>query len=146
MTSTAEFTVARSADQDEILHLRGELDMANTHHLRCHICAVLHDRDPARLVLDLSELDFIDSSGLAVMLWAHFRLTGRGHLLCLAAPHAHVLRVLRVTGMHQRLHIYPTIADALHAPLPECGLALRPSVPAGGEGPRGSGRQAASVL
>ncbi|MCW2918152.1 MAG: anti-sigma-factor antagonist [Actinomycetia bacterium] len=119
MTSNAEFTVAaRPAGQDEILQLRGELDMANAHDLRRHIRAVLNDRDPPRLILDLAGLDFVDSSGLAVMLWAHFRLAERGHVLCLAAAHAHVLKVLHLTGLHQRLHTYPALADALRAPLP----------------------------
>jgi len=134
--ATALFAVtAQRAGQDEILQLRGELTMAHTHELRSLIRTVLTNRDPGRLVLDLSKLKFIDSSGVAVMMWAHFRLAERGHLLCLAAPCDHVLRVLRITGLHQRLLTRRTVsaalATALDAQVPPISAA-QPSKVAGG--------------
>jgi anti-sigma B factor antagonist len=88
-----------------VLELRGELDLASAHQLRRNVRAVLLEHDPTRLVLDLSGLTFTDSMGLSVMVWAHQRMTERGHTLFLVAPRPTVVEVLRVTGLDKRLNI-----------------------------------------
>lgn len=50
------------------------------------------------VVLDLSELTFIDSTGLRSLLWAGRELTGKGRLV-LRSPSAFVIRVLELTGV-----------------------------------------------
>ena len=91
-----------------VLRLTGELDMATADVLRRHVLLVLGQHDPDRLLLDLTGLDFTDSSGLAVMVWAHQLLTSRGRQLRLYRPQPGVRRVLHVTGLHTRLHITET--------------------------------------
>ncbi|GAA2159658.1 hypothetical protein GCM10009727_71740 [Actinomadura napierensis] len=88
-----------------MLRLHGELDVATAAGLHRHIAVVLNEHDPHRLLLELSELTFTDSSGLAVMVWAHQSLDRRGRQLRLYHPHPRVLRILQVTGLHTRLHI-----------------------------------------
>ncbi|MFB4296249.1 STAS domain-containing protein [Actinomadura sp. NTSP31] len=88
-----------------VLRLCGELDLATAGGLHRHITVVLNEHDPHRLLLELSELTFTDSSGLAVMVWAHQSLDRRGRQLRLYHPHPRVLRILHVTGLHTRLHI-----------------------------------------
>ncbi|NED49705.1 STAS domain-containing protein, partial [Micromonospora aurantiaca] len=61
--------------------------------------------DPHRLLLDLSELSFADSSGLAVLVWAHQVMTGHGRQLRLHHPQSRVLRIMNIAGLHNRLHI-----------------------------------------
>ncbi|WP_131732818.1 STAS domain-containing protein [Actinomadura formosensis] len=87
------------------VRLNGELDMASSDDLRHHIGAVIAAHDPHRLLLDLSELSFADSSGLAVLVWAHQAMSRRGRQLRLHHPQTRVLRVLHVSGLHTRLHI-----------------------------------------
>ena len=91
-----------------VLRLVGELDMATADELRRHILLVLDQHDPHRILLDLSELSFTDSSGLAAMVWAHQQLASRGRQLRLHHPQAMVRRVLHITGLHTRLHITET--------------------------------------
>lgn len=128
MTATDGFSSpARTAGLDEIIELRGELDIARVPALRSQLVGILRERDPGRLVLDLTALEFIDSTGLSVLVWAHRRLSERGGLLCLVAPSATVRKILRITGLHERLSIHPTVQDALAQP---CPVRTRP------EGPR----------
>jgi anti-anti-sigma factor len=88
-----------------IVTLHGELDIAGAGRLGGHIAAVITEHDPHRLLLELSELAFTDSSGLAVMVWAHQVLDRRGRQLRLHHPQPRVLRLLNITGLHTRLHI-----------------------------------------
>jgi anti-anti-sigma factor len=88
-----------------VLSLHGELDVATADQLGEHIAAVIAEHDPHRLLLELSNLSFADSSGLAVMVRAHQLLDGRGRQLRLLHPQPRVLRLLNITGLHTRLHI-----------------------------------------
>jgi anti-anti-sigma factor len=114
MTAAHSFAfTTRTAGSNEIVELSGELDIAGAPQLRSHLRVIVRDRDPERLVLDLAGLDFIDSSGLAVLVWAHRSLSERGNLLCLVAPRPLVRKVLRITGLVDRLNVHPTIEAAL---------------------------------
>lgn len=88
-----------------ILRLHGELDLATADQLRRSIHTVLVEHDPHRLLLDVAELAFADSSGLSVLVWAHKQLTSRDHQLRLHHPQRHIRRILHVTGLDTRLHI-----------------------------------------
>jgi anti-anti-sigma factor len=99
-------TVRKDGSTTE-LHLNGELDIATAEELRRHIAEVIAAHDPDRILLDLSELSFADSTGLAVMVWAHQLMSGRGRQLRLSRPQSRVLRILSISGLHRRLHIIP---------------------------------------
>jgi anti-anti-sigma factor len=87
------------------LRLTGELDCATADDLRHHIAVAIDAHDPHRLLLDLSGLDFIDSSGLSVMVRAHQLMARRGRRLYLHDPQPRVRRILHIAGLHTRLHI-----------------------------------------
>lgn len=68
----------------------------------------------ARVVLDLTAVTFLDSSGIAVLLET-MREGRRGHRtsLCLAGARARVRRVLDITRVDRMLPTYATLAEAL---------------------------------
>jgi anti-sigma B factor antagonist len=80
-----------------VLHLAGEIDAASSARLR----ALLGEQVDERLdvVIDLSRVTFIDSSGLGVLVGALRRVQEHGHRLVLRAPTASLQRVLEVTGL-----------------------------------------------
>ncbi|WP_131741989.1 STAS domain-containing protein [Actinomadura roseirufa] len=74
------------------------------------------------LVFDLSPLDFLDSSGLSLLLRFYLAAEGRGGSAALAGPVTErVARVLQVTNLDQRLTIHPSLRAALDAPPPGAG-------------------------
>ncbi|MFD0902132.1 STAS domain-containing protein [Actinomadura sediminis] len=121
------------------LRLRGELDLSTADRLRDDMAVLLAEHDPHRLLLELSDLTHIDSSGLAVLVWAHRLLTGRGRRLLLHHPRRRVQRVLHVTGLHTRLHITEARPDG-QTPLRRRTPSPPGARPAGGR--PGGGRQA----
>jgi anti-sigma B factor antagonist len=95
-----------------VLQLRGELDVCSRESLRAAISSAFK-RCPEILVLDLSALEFIDCSGLSVLMWAHHVLAANcGQLLVTGCPLA-AGRLIRLTGADQHLHLCP--APPLHA-------------------------------
>ena len=92
--------VIRWDDRDAVITLRGELDYLTAPAAVESVGAVL-DREPARLVLDLAGLSFIDSYGLNVLrviLKARHALAFENRLI-LRSPAAGIRRVLELTGM-----------------------------------------------
>lgn len=57
------------------------------------------------VTLDLDGIEFIDSSGLRVIVNSHQRLGDGGRLLILRSPSASVRRLLELTGLVDLLHI-----------------------------------------
>lgn len=79
------------------LALRGELDLASAPVLERSLLEV-EQHAPSRLVIDLRELQFIDSTGLRLLLAANARAQQRGGELVLRPGGPSVQRVFDLTG------------------------------------------------
>jgi anti-anti-sigma factor len=77
--------------------LQGELDLASVPQAEEHF-ATIDEQTPARVVVDLSGLAFIDSSGLRMFLIADARAREHGYELVLLAGQESVQRVFEMTG------------------------------------------------
>ena len=80
------------------IRLAGELDLACAHELREALRGIDGDA-----VLDCSELSFIDSTGLSVLLGGHRRFEAEGNRLQLVGVTQAVHRTLQVAGIDQVL-------------------------------------------
>ena len=87
-----------SEGEEARVALSGELDMAATLKLEPVVDGLLAD-GARSLVLDLAELTFIDSTGMALLVGVNERASAAGAELTLLRPAEHVGRVLEVTGL-----------------------------------------------
>lgn len=94
----------RHASDRVVLALRGELDLASAPALQAEIEEAAGGGAP-RIVLDLTDLEFIDSTGLRIMLAAHENARERGQELVLTQASEQVQRLLRITGVGEHLRI-----------------------------------------
>jgi anti-anti-sigma factor len=92
-----------------VLRLGGELDIATVPLVEATVDR--HSAGRHALVVDLSALDFMDSSGLRLILELGGRGEGAG--VAFVAPGERVGRVLDMTGARQRLHWVSDPAEAL---------------------------------
>jgi anti-sigma B factor antagonist len=99
----ASSTVARE-DEAIVLVLDGELDTANAAHVRDELHGLLDDA-PARLVIDLREVTFVDSTGIGVLVGAARRARTTETSLSLRGPTRATLRVLELTGLSETFDI-----------------------------------------
>ncbi|MFF5073843.1 STAS domain-containing protein [Micromonospora olivasterospora] len=91
----------------------GEVDIATVGVLRSALWAA-----PSRplLRLDLSGVRLLSAAGVRALLAAHRRIRARGGVLVLVDPAPTVARVLRVTGLHRVIPVWPAApAGALPA-------------------------------
>jgi anti-anti-sigma factor len=98
-----------------VVRLGGELDLYNAEALRTALRDVA-GKASERLVLDLSEVEFIDSTALGALIEARASLPESGSLL-LAAPAYETRRALQVSGLDRHLPVHDTVDAALAAQL-----------------------------
>jgi anti-anti-sigma factor len=80
--------------------LAGEIDLASIDALEAAITATEQDAPAdSDVVLDMSGVTFLDSSGLRVLVTANDRLDAAGRRLVIRRPPASVLRILEITGL-----------------------------------------------
>lgn len=111
-------------DGHVVVTLHGELDVSTAQELRERLFAIL-EREPASLILDLSRLRFMDSTGVNVLVSAEQRADLRGWTLSLAGLQKIVARVIHITSLDRYFRIFPTVEDALLAD-PKTGPAPDP--------------------
>src|SRR3954447_965738 len=102
----APFSISRQDDGDAVVFLpRGELDLARAPELEE---AVLGELDGGRtVVIDLRQLEFMDSSGVRVLIAAHAKAGDGGERLALVRPPkgGTVERILEIAGVEQALRM-----------------------------------------
>lgn len=102
---------AADGDPYTLVALAGEADVTNSGALRELLEAEVA-KEPRTLVIDLSELRFMDSSALHVILRANRAMDRQGGVLALAGPRDPVAKMLRLTAADQLLPVYATVAEA----------------------------------
>lgn len=96
-----------------VVTLAGELDLAAADGLWSELEPLI-EQDGV-VVLDGTELSFLDSSGLRVLLLANARAKEVGGKLRLVAPHRAVRRTLELTGANELVTTCATVDEALVA-------------------------------
>jgi anti-anti-sigma factor len=98
---TLTLTSEREGDM-HVVALAGELDLANAADVAQELARV-EATDAEAIVVDLSQLEFIDSTGIRVLLEADARSRSDSCRLTLLRPPDRVLRVFKITGIDSRL-------------------------------------------
>ncbi|MEV2274728.1 STAS domain-containing protein [Nocardiopsis sp. NPDC049922] len=104
----------RTDSRSVIVAIEGELDIATAADLQEHIESAIEAHGPF-LILDLSALDFMDSSGLNVIINAYRTVREQGGSLALAALNERVTKVVRLVGLHRQVPVHQTVATAVAA-------------------------------
>ncbi len=98
--STDDARLDVTTDVDGALVLAGEIDSYTAPELAERL-----EADPSLLVLDLTDVTFIDSSGLRVLVEGHRRRVEAGSSLTLRTPSAAVQRLLEISGLAGHLDV-----------------------------------------
>ncbi len=94
-----------------VVELVGELDMYSAVRLREVLDALPKDAQ-RRVALEMSRLDFLDSSGIGVLIRAMKRAKMLGGGLCLVAVQERVLKTFRITGLVRVMPAFPVLDEA----------------------------------
>ena len=97
----------RTEGRATIVVVSGELDLASSPELQEQLDRVW-ESDPELLVIDLRQLEFMDSTGLSIIVGAHQRMAEKGQSLSLVRGSPQVQRLLDLTGVAERLRLVDT--------------------------------------
>jgi anti-sigma B factor antagonist len=93
----------------------GAIDLHVSPEMRASLRAII-DQKPKRLVVDLSRVPYVDSSGLAVLIGAMQSLEHEGGVFMLAGAQEAVRLILESARLDQYFKLFPSVASALAAP------------------------------
>jgi anti-anti-sigma factor len=97
--------------------LRGEIDIAAAGELEAALDAAIRESAGA-FVIDLTEVEFLDSSGLSVLMRSRALLGREDRPFAVVCPPGGVRRLLDLTGTTDLLILYETREDAAAALVP----------------------------
>lgn len=88
-----------------MVHLQGELDCYHSPAVKERLFKLIENGD-SDLILNLNGVDFVDSSGLAVLVAVHQRTLAHGGFLRVLCPNRAIWRVFEITGLQRAFPVY----------------------------------------
>lgn len=104
----------RTTGRATTLTVSGELDLVSSPVLERALAPLL-DSDAQLIIVDLRGLEFMDSTGLHVLIQAHQRMHDAGRCLALVRARAQVQRLFDLTGVSDAMTIVDSPDDLLEA-------------------------------
>jgi anti-sigma B factor antagonist len=101
-------------DAPNVLPLEGEIDLHVSPRVAASLDAIISQK-PARVVVDLSGVSYIDSSGLAVLIEGMQKVETYGGKFLLAGLHDNVRPIFEIARLDQVFMIFPHVDAALAA-------------------------------
>lgn len=97
-----------------VVEVGGEIDVATAPRLREQLIAIVNDQQ-YRIVVDLEAVDFIDSTGLGVLISGLKRVRTHGGEFALVCTEPRNLKVFEITGLLQVFPVHETVDQAVAA-------------------------------
>jgi len=91
-----------------VVKISGELDHHGAVALRGDIDKMIYANQPVRLVLDLSQVEFMDSSGIGLIMGRYSVMSGLGGETVLLNPNSTISKILSLAGMERIIRIEKT--------------------------------------
>ena len=108
-----ETEISQSSVSTAVITLRGRLSLgSNLSLLQAQITSLI-DKGLRKLVLDLTEVEHLDSASLGMLIHTSGTLNNVGGELRIAGPNEHVSTLFKLTGTEKLLHIFATKEDAV---------------------------------
>lgn len=108
-----EFSVSQQTVGDiPVVAVRGEIDVYSAPQLKDSLAALL-DTGSRAVVVDLTEVGFLDSTGLGALVATRTTATDAGGRLPIVCDRDRILKLFRITGLDGVFEIYGTVDEAV---------------------------------
>lgn len=119
-----ELTITtRSVDDHTVVSVAGEIDVYTAPQLRVKLVDLV-DAGDRHLVVDMRNVDFLDSTGLGVLVGTLKRVKAANGSLALVCTQERIVKIFRITGLERVFTIASSVEDAIDVALGDAG---RPS-------------------
>lgn len=95
-----------------IIEVKSDMDLYNAHELKEMVNKMLR-MNIVKLIIDLEDVNYIDSSGIGALIQIHLLLKKKGYHLRITRVHGTVAKVIKLTKLIGFLPIVDTITDAI---------------------------------
>ena len=109
----AEMLEAEKRDESMVITIHGDLDIVTSPQL--DVCLAEAQDGHDRIILDLSDVDFLDTSALAVIVGHWKKLEARRGMLALAGARYQYTKTLWITGLADKMTLYETVDEGVLA-------------------------------
>ena len=99
-------------DRPNVLPLKGEIDLHVSPVVTASLNATI-EKKPERLVIDLSDVSYIDSAGLAALIQAMQKVEAYGGKFLLAGLQETVRSIFEISRLDQVFQVFPDVDTAL---------------------------------
>lgn len=99
-------------DRPNVLPLKGEIDLHVSPVITASLNAIV-EKKPERLVIDLSDVSYIDSAGLAALIQAMQKVEAYGGKFLLAGLQETVRSIFEISRLDQVFQVFPDVDTAL---------------------------------
>ena len=113
---TLELAAERTSSWSCVISVSGELDRVSAPSLRELIDEQIADRRIRQLVLDLTEVEFLDGGGLRLLLDASDAMRKDGRRFCVVCSNPHVLRLFMLVDASEQLNVVRSRPSSLREP------------------------------
>lgn len=110
MQESVAVSVSHEAGRPLLIRVEGEVDLSNASLLDEKIAEA--DRGQKDVLLDLERLEFIDSTGLTVIVRLGKRVKERGGELAMAIAKPSIRKLFSITALDKQFRIYDSVAEA----------------------------------
>jgi anti-sigma B factor antagonist len=111
-TSSELVPTARTEGTAVVLSLRGEIDLHNSAEVRIEVLGLINRNKPVKLVINLDQVPYMDSSAIAVLVESVQKMRKSGGSVCLTNIQARVRSVLDIAHLNS---IFTITADEQEA-------------------------------
>src|SRR5215218_8343738 len=98
-----------------VLDVAGEMDVYTAPKLGTQLVELVSDGS-YHIVVDLEKVDFLDSTGLGVLVGGLKRVRNHDGSLQLVCTQEKILKIFRITGLTKVFPIHSSVSDAISAP------------------------------
>jgi anti-sigma B factor antagonist len=95
-----------------VLTLRGEIDVYTAPQMRQAIVDLV-DGGVTNVIVDMAQVDFLDSTGLGVLVEGLKRINSKDGTLSIVATQGRILKIFDITGLDRAFAIHASVEEAL---------------------------------
>lgn len=107
-----ELTITtRTVDEFDVIEIGGEIDVYTAPRLRESIVAAV-EAGRNRLIIDVQQVQFLDSTGLGVLVGALKRVRGEDGSLDIVCTQERILKIFEITGLDKVFGLHASVEDA----------------------------------
>lgn len=104
----------RSQREHTVLEVGGEIDVYTAPQLRERLIELV-EGGQQHIVVDMEQVEFLDSTGLGVLVGGLKRVRAQDGSLRLVCGQERILKIFRITGLEKVFAIYPSVEEAVAA-------------------------------